>query len=88
MRYYFERSKEKGFRGRERTTIVTTINRDIRLTSSVNTVFQLRELKSLDDLEYARQVAQDRIMWRHIVRCVSKVAEVKYHLMLILTTLY
>ena len=78
MKYYFEKSKEKGFRGRQRTTIVTTINRDIILTSSINAAVQLRELKDITYLEYViRQVAQDRIMWRHIVRCVSKVAKDK-----------
>ena len=75
MKYYFEKTKAKGFRGQQRTTVVTTINRDIKRTLSKVGDFEVMELKSLEILEETRRVAQDRIKWRNIVNCVGQVAE-------------
>ena len=40
MKYFFEKRSNKKFRGRKRATIITTINRDIRITKKI-------ELKSI-----------------------------------------
>ena len=75
MKYYFEKTKARGFSGQQRTSIVTTINKDIKRTISKVRDFEVMELKSLEILEETRRVAQDRTRWKNIVKCVCQVAE-------------
>ena len=75
MFYYFEPTNEKGFRGRPRCTIVTTLDNDIKRTANKKESFQLSKLTSLEDLKYARTLAQDRQLWRKIINEICEVAE-------------
>ena len=50
MKFYFEDRSNKKFLGRKRTTIITTINRDIQRTKEVHTNFNLKPLKTEVDL--------------------------------------
>ena len=61
MSYYFETSNAKGFRGRSRTTIVTTWNNDIKRTKVQVPLFPVRTLKSSEDLEHVRHLVQERV---------------------------
>ena len=47
MVFYFEKTDAKGFRGRPRTTIATTINNDIKRTADKIVEFPVRVLTSL-----------------------------------------
>ena len=74
MKFYFERS-EKGFRGRPRESIVTTLNKDITRARSMNREFEIQSLKTKEDFKYIRSKAQDRKDWRRISEIVCKAAE-------------
>eukprot|EP00794_Sanderia_malayensis_P018489 gene18489-20338_t len=65
MKFYFERS-EKGFRGRPHESIVTTLNKDITRSRSMNGNFEIQSLKTKEDFEHIRSKAQDRNDWRRI----------------------
>ena len=75
MSYCFENSNAKGFRGRPRTTIVTTLNNDIKRSKVQVPLFSVRTLKSSENLERVRHLAQDRVEWRNMVSVVHSVAE-------------
>ena len=70
MAFYFEDTDSKGFRGRPRTTIVTTLNNDIKRTKNKEPLFPVRTLETLEDLAHVRQLAHDRVGWRNIVKYV------------------
>ena len=74
MKYYFEHSDAKKYRGRKRTTIVSTINRDIKLTKQIYPHFDLPQLKSELDLHNIRVKAQNRTLWRKRVKMVYDAA--------------
>ena len=69
MKFYFERS-EKGFRGRPRESIVTTLNKDIARARSMNRDFEIRSLKTKEGFEHIKPKAQDRKDWRRISETV------------------
>ena len=73
MDFYFEKTDAKGFRGRPRTTIVTTINNETKRTIDKIPSFQVRVLRKLEDLQYVRELAQDRSVWRGIIRNIYEV---------------
>ena len=75
MDFYFEKTDAKGFRGRPRTTIVTTINNDIKRNIDKIPSFQVKALRKLEDLQYIRELAQDRSVWRGIIRNIYEVIE-------------
>ena len=81
MLYYFEPSSAKGFRGRSRCTIVTTLDSDIKKTASKLQTFQLSRLRNLEDLQHVRQLAQDRDNWRTIINDIYLVAEAEKSLL-------
>lgn len=74
MKFYFERS-EKGFRGRPRESIVTTLNKDITRARSMKRDFPIRALKKKEDFEHIKSQAQDRKNWRKISETICKAAE-------------
>ena len=85
MLYYFQYLPKESFRGGKRTTIVTTLNRDLEL---VKKTFQLicfekfpflrrlsETLISRYDLEALRTFAQDRTAWRSLVGHIYSATE-------------
>ena len=74
MKFYFEEIHGKKFRGRKRTTIVTTLNRDIELTKKKFPNFDLKPLNSLLDLHNARVKAKNKVLWRKHVEMVFQAA--------------
>ena len=70
MKFYFKETDAKSYRGRPRTTIVTTLNNDIKRTVRKIQTFPVRVLNKVEDLVHVRQLAQDRNVWRYIVRDV------------------
>ena len=74
MKYYFEHSDAKKFRGRKRTTIVTTLNRDITLTKQKYPQFDLPQIKTELDLHNVRVKATNRILWRKRVKMIYDAA--------------
>ena len=74
MKFYFEQRSEKKFRGRKRTTIVNTLNRDIVLTKKMYPNFDIKPLKSLLDLHNARVKAKNKVQWRKLVEMVFNAA--------------
>eukprot|EP00794_Sanderia_malayensis_P009538 gene9538-10525_t len=70
-----KQQSEKGFRGRLRESIVTTLNKDITRSRSINRDFEMRSLKTKEDFELIRSKAQDRNDWRRISEVVCKAAE-------------
>ena len=74
MKFYFEQRSEKKFRGRKRTTIVNTLNRDIVLTKKTYPNFDIKPLKSLLDLHNARVKAKNKVQWRKLVEMVFNAA--------------
>ena len=75
MELYFERS-DKGFRGRPRETIVTTLNKDITRGRSMEGSFPIPIIRNKEDLEQIRLKAQDRAAWRKkISNIVCRAAE-------------
>ena len=75
MVFYFEKTDAKGFRGRPRTTIDTTINNDIKRTADKIASFPVRVLRSSEGLKHIHELAQDRNVWSGIVKNVHKVSE-------------
>ena len=71
MQFYFEKRKTtKNFRGRPRTTLITTINRDIRTTRHKNKHFPVTELISSVSLQNIAHKARNRQLWAKIVKMV------------------
>ena len=78
MNFYFEEVVQPKFRGRPRTTIVTTLNSDIRnAMMNPNSVasIHLSILKTQRDLDNIRRVAQNRELWREITKDIYSVAQ-------------
>ena len=75
MRYYFqERRTNKVFRGRRRTTKVTTLNEDIKRTRENDTSFPVTPLISQVSLQNLKTKAKDRKLWSKIVKQVINLA--------------
>ena len=75
MKYYFQHPQNcERFRGRKRATIVTTLNRDIIRTKTMNNQFYISELKSELDLRNTRVKATNRNHWIKIVKMVTDAA--------------
>jgi sorting nexin-29 len=79
MIWYFENRGLKTFRGRPRTTIVTTITDDIKQLTENNPVFcrnlGLGCLRTSDDLCIYRQIAQNRQRWKTVVNSIRITAK-------------
>ena len=75
MKYYFKIPQNaKKFRGRKRTTIVTTINRDIERTRVLYPEFDIKPIKTLLDLRNVRVKATNRKHWQKRVAMVTAAA--------------
>ena len=74
MKYFFERTDAKKFRGRKRTTIVTTLNRDIQNTKLKYPQFDLHTLHTELDLHNIRVKATNRVLWRKRVGMIYDAA--------------
>ena len=84
MKYYFSFSTKESFRGRPRTTIVTTLNKDIeRAKTMYPEMFRiflfLRKhsvsLISSNDLESFQKTAMGREQWKNLknfIYCAAK----------------
>ena len=66
LRYYFEKKTNKIFRGRRRTTIVSTLNEDINRTKDGIT-FSVTPLLSQVNLQNLYTEAKNRKLWSKIV---------------------
>ena len=64
------RSHFKKFRGRKRTTIVTTINKDIKQAKEKYTNFPVTSLISQVSLQNIGTKAKNRNLWKEIVNKV------------------
>ena len=67
MRYYFEERANKKFVGRRRTTIVTTINEDLRGTKEKHTDFPITPLTSLVSLQNIYTKVKNGKLWQKVV---------------------
>jgi hypothetical protein len=79
MRSFFDTKKRKKFRGRPRTTIVTTLNEDINRMKRRNPVFDrnvtVPTLTSVQNLEEMRELALFRPKWRNICNVIYAAAK-------------
>ena len=74
MRYYFEERTKKIFRGRRRTTIVSTLNEDIKQTKEDDITFPVTPLVSQVSLQNLYTKAKNRKLWSKIILQVVKLA--------------
>ncbi len=74
MRFYFQVTGHKKFRGRPRTTIVTTINRDIKRTRKKFPHFDIKPIKTELDLRNVRVKATNRKHWQKRVSMITAAA--------------
>ena len=74
VRFYFERS-EKGYRGRLRESIVTTLNKDIKRADWIKRDVPIPPLRRKQDFEDIGAISLDRKIWRKFSYVVCRVAE-------------
>ena len=74
MRYFFEERSNRKFPGRKRTTIVTTLNKDIQLAKSKHSSFPVTPLISQVSLQNLHTKAKNRKPWSNIVKQVVDAA--------------
>ena len=75
MNFYFQDTGHKKFRGRPRTTIVTTINRDIKRTQrQYPHTFDIKPIHSELDLRNVRVKAKNRKLWQKRTNMVTAAA--------------
>ena len=70
MRFFFEKRTNKKYAGRKRTTIVSTINRDIIRTTNKYSTFPITNLISQVSLQNIQTKAMNRRLWSNIVKQV------------------
>ena len=75
MEFYFEPSLKNTFKGRSRTTIVTTINRDIERTKFKYPTLTIRKLKMKSELDEYRLISSNRNLWRKLLEVILSAAE-------------
>ena len=74
MKFFFQVTNNTKYKGRKRTTIVTTINRDIIRTQQHNPNFDLKPIQSELDLRNIRVKATNRRHWQRRVSMVTAAA--------------
>ena len=75
MKYFFQIPPgAKKFKGRKRTTIVTTINNDIERTRKMNPRFDLKVIKTELDLRNVRVKSTNRKLWQKRVAMITAAA--------------
>ena len=76
MQYYFEPTNAGGFRGKARTTLITTIENDVIATAQLYpSSVPIRQLKSSADLIVLKIAAQNRESWRDMILTIMKVVQ-------------
>lgn len=60
MEFYFEKTDFKKSKGHPRTTIFTTLNRDIQRTRQKDPTFSLEKFTIKEDLQQIYKLAEDR----------------------------
>ena len=70
MKYFFEYRSAKKFLGRKRTTIITTLNKDIKRTKQKFPSFPVVPLISQVSLQNTYTKAKNRKLWLKIVKQV------------------
>ena len=61
MKFYCKTSESKSFRGKPRETLLSTLLKNIKRVLEVDPTFPLQPTKTTTDLQYACQLAKDRI---------------------------
>ena len=74
IRYYFEERTNKIFQGRRKTTLVSTLNKDIKRTKGDDITFPVTPLVSQVSLQNLYTKAKNRKLWSKIVQQVVKSA--------------
>ena len=77
MLFYFEPTSGPKFRGRPRTTIVTTLNQDIERTKSLNPMFPINKLTCITDILEITNIAADQARWKILCKeiCTTEAEE-------------
>ena len=80
MQFYFTKNPiHKNFRGKERTSLPTTLARDLdRLYTATfqdHSYCRKLKLRTLEDLEHLRTIAQDRNTWDNLTKRVLKAGQ-------------
>ena len=75
MNYYFDPEMElKKFRGKPRTTLPTVLNNDLKEASKTYIgVLELTKVETVEDLNKARSIAQDRAQWKQLMKVVCNI---------------
>ena len=72
IRYYFEERTNKIFQGRRKTTLVSTLNKDIKRTKGDDITFPVTPLVSQVSLQNLYTKAKNRKLWSKIVQQAVK----------------
>ena len=82
IKYFFQPSQEKGFRGRPRTTLPVVISKDLEKASEneiIATKYELpNRLGNIEDLHLLNRLATDKDRWRTLVNDICKSAEAEF----------
>ena len=82
MKWFFQEELNlKKHKGQQRTTIVSTLQKDIQETRDKFPLFAIRSLKNASDFEFISKLAADRKHWRRITRSVVDTAKAKHSLL-------
>jgi hypothetical protein len=78
MQFYFKPSAEKGFRGRPRSTLVTTLDTDLQKVAQKITNLETKRFNSLMDITILKSLAQDRDWWNDsLIKEIQIIVEVE-----------
>ena len=78
MFHYFAPSSQKGFRGRSRQTLPTTINRDLtqaQNTLNIKDIFGIESFKYINDLHKLILIASDKAKFDRLAKEVLRAAQ-------------
>ena len=80
MAYYFDRNKsDKNFRGKERTTLPSTLSKDLeelqKYENYDHTYCSRHSLRNKQDLEKLKTTAQNRVEWPNLINKVVQAAD-------------
>ena len=74
MKFFFQEENNGKYKGRKRSSIHSTINRDIMNTKKIHPQFDLQPLRTEIDLHNIRVKATNRALWRKRVNLVVNAA--------------
>ena len=83
MNYYFEKSNSKKFRGRPIMSLPVSLHNDIIMLKKHNMFkdkYSITQLKSTNDLESLRLLAQERQTWTALVKDIYVAAKAEVNL--------